>query len=443
MNIDINSIPAMVSYLQGVNIVKLQYSARQSGYKFKNGPESAKQAIIDGLAMRPSTMRATIAHLQRMANNPDSFVQKQTIPNGSNPFADDLAEETHAPIPAPAPMLQGANNPDMQETIDRVMRALGVLSDRVSTVETEKRNSAQVLQAIHADTDPIKENVRGLNTAIVHIKEELQNRKPVQFVLEGVSLAPVSGQHYKFKELVFWASLDCNILLIGPASSGKTTAAIEYARMNGLELYSQPLTMDSFGVLGFVGPNGNRVETEFSRAWINGGVFLWDELSMSAPEAIGALNAALANGFASFPGLGVVKKHPQFRMIAGDNSDTGANLKYGARSLLDGASLDRFIRLDWPIDLDIEQTIAGQYTGWLACVRAIRGFIESRAIEHVGATMRAVIAGCKALQTPGYRDGHITRRMILEATCKKGALAAEWSGVEALPAVSAFLQGGI
>lgn len=435
MDIDTQSIPAMVAYLQTVNVVKLQYSARQSGLSFKNGA-LGKQGIIDQLAMRPSVMRATIAHLHRMAGSPEP------VPQGNNPFAVDIIEETTG-TPVPAPVLQSPNNPDLGDTVERILRAIGTLSDRVSTVETEKRNSAQVLQAIHSDTDPIKAEVKGLNSAIVNIKEELQNRKPVQFVLENVSLEPVSGQHYKFKELVFWASLDCNILLIGPASSGKTTAAIEYAKLNNLELYSQPLTMDSFGVLGFVGPNGNRVDTEFSRAWINGGVFLWDELSMSSPEAIGALNAALANGFASFPGLGVIPKHPKFRMIAGDNSDTGANLKYGARSLLDGASLDRFIRLDWPIDLDIEQSIAGQYTGWLAAVRAIRGFIESRAIEHVGATMRAVIAGCKALSAPGYRDGHITRTMILEATCKKGALAAEWSGVTALPAVRAFIQGSI
>jgi hypothetical protein len=162
---------------------------------------------------------------------------------------------------------------------------------------------------------------------------------------------------------------------------------------------------------------------------------------MSAKEAIGCLNAALANGFASFPGLGTIKKHADFRMIAGDNSDTGASMKYGARELLDGASLDRFIRLDWPIDPDIEAKLGASAPAWLACVRAIRAEIDRRDIQHVGATMRAVIQGAQALSQQACRDGLITRQMILEATCKKGALAAEWAGILNLPAVKAFLQG--
>ncbi len=434
MNINIDSIPDMIEYLQSVHITRLSTAARLAGFKFKNG-EFNKAGIIENLAYTPSKMRATVAVLGNMERGDIPA----PVPHQRNPFADDIADELQPVVWNPGPVLPQA--PDgLGDTVQRVLEALGALENRVSTVETVKRDSAQVSEAILKVATPMRDTISGLVESVVNLKAEIKAQKPFQLVINNVTLPIISGQHAQFKRLAFWLGLGNHALLVGPASSGKTTAAIEYARIMGLELYAQPLTMDVFGVLGFVGPQG-RVDTEFSRAWINGGVFLWDELSMSAKEAIGALNAALANGFATFPGLGVIKKHPDFRMIAGDNSDTGANLKYGARELLDGASLDRFIRIDWPIDENIENGLGAAAPSWLACVRAIRAEIDRRDIQHVGATMRAVVQGSAALQTDAVRDGHITRLMILEDTCKKGALVAEWSAILNLPAVRAFLQG--
>lgn len=435
-----------IEYLQTVHVIKLQQAARMAGLRWKSGtPGYDKAGIIEKLSHHPSILRATIATLQRMEQGIRTPAPTPA-PKGVGSLLDDIEQDAEpmpaepveslpAPItPVPAPV----GGVDQNTIIELIRRAL---DPRDKTI------------AAHADT--LRQHDRTLNNqgetldGLIKAVLALQDRKPVQIVINGQPLPPISGQHFMFVRMVKWLSLReinretrsgyrTHVILIGPASSGKTTAALEFAKLKGLELYAQPLSMDSFAVLGYTSPDGARIDTEFTRAWINGGVYLWDEVSMSSPEAVGTLNAALANGFASIPGLGTVKSHPDFYFIAGDNSDTGASIKFGARSLLDGASLDRFQRLAWPIDEDIEAGLAGSHVDWLHAVRAIRTEIDKRDIAHVGATMRATIAGSMALSSGlGF-----TRREILEDSCKKGALVEQWADFERLPAVQAFLRGG-
>lgn len=424
-----------IEFLQSVQIHKLQTAARMAGLRWKNGdPAYNKEGVIRELQFRPSVMRATIANIRAMDNG---RIHSAPMPDVGG-LLNDIAAESGAPAPSallaapiPAPG-QVPASVDLSAYLPRVEWQTGRQADMGQTraiVENLKNETARGFEARDSAIEKLKAKLI-----------ELEKRAPVQFVVDNKTLPVSTGRHESYNRMAFWALQKNHILLVGPASSGKTTAAMQFAQDLNLELFSQPLSLSVFDVLGFVGPQG-RVETEFSRAWINGGVFLWDELSMSAKEAIGALNAALANGFASFPGLGVIKAHENFRMIAGDNSDIGGTLKYAARELLDGASLDRFIRIDWNIDPAVEDALGASAPGWLACVRAIRAFIDARDIQHVGATMRATIAGCKALQTPAFKAGQVPRLWVLEDTCKRGALAAEWPAVLQLPAVRAFLQG--
>jgi hypothetical protein len=162
---------------------------------------------------------------------------------------------------------------------------------------------------------------------------------------------------------------------------------------------------------------------------------------MFGDDAIGSLNAALAGEYgkarAPLPGVGYTLAHPDFYCIAGDNSDQGASIKYSARKLLDGATMDRFVILDWLYDPEVEKALAGPWQGWLVAVRAIRKFIDQNDIQHVGATPRAIRNGADALT----RCKGISRTRILEATMKRGALRSDWGRVVALPQVQAFLQG--
>lgn len=431
-----------IEYLHTVHVIKLQQAARMAGLRWKSGtPGYDKAGIIEKLSAHPSIMRATIATLQRMERGDKTPAPMPPVNPGN--FADDINDESEGeykgrnnmdldaqgmernipPVPVPAPV--GGSLIDQSAVIELIRRALDPRDKTIAGVQSEQRTQARHLENLDTTLD-------GIVKAVI----ALQDRKPVQINIGEVKLPPISGQHHSFIRMVKWLSLKKHILLVGPASSGKTTAAIEFAKLKGLEVYAQPLTMDSFGVVGYTSPDGTQVKTEFTKAWILGGVFLWDELSMSAPEAVGTLNSALANGFISIPGVGTVRAHPDFYCIAGDNSDTGASLKYGARTRLDGATLDRFIRMQWDIDATIEEKISNGNASWLACVRAIRAEIDKRDIAHVGATMRAVSMGSEALAA-----GCFTRLEILEDTCKKGDLIEQWQYFVNLPAVQNFLKG--
>jgi MoxR-like ATPase len=406
-----DELRAFIGTYSGEQIID---AARAQGWKFSRGRPSAEALINLWATSYPHW-------LQRIANwfiitgtKPSTPAPKQTPAPATIP-----ADWTDTP-PAPNVDIHSALEP-LRETIERIgenVERFGANADYAHRIATAVRNE--------------------LHASISALREEITRQAPIQITINNVTLPPISGQHYKFPELVQWISLGLHVVLIGPPGTGKTTAAFEYAKIRGLTLYSQPQTQDSFGVFGFIDATGKVIETEFSRAWKNGGVFLWDEISMSSSDAVGALNAALANGYASLPGVGTIPAHPDFCCIVGDNSDTGASILFSARNLLDGASLDRFVRLDWDIDPAIETRMAGGHEDWLACVRAVRTFIHSREIAHIGATPRAVQQGAKALTA-----GTLTREQILTATLKKGILTESWAEVLRLPEVKAFLAGPI
>jgi midasin (ATPase involved in ribosome maturation) len=404
-----DELRAYIGTFSGEQIID---AARAQGWKFSRGRPSAEALINIWSASYPHW-------LQRIAS---WFIITGTVPSmpASKPAPATIPNDWIDTPPAPSVDIHSALEP-IRETIERIgenVERFGANADYAHRIATAVRNE--------------------LHASISALREEITRQAPIQITINNVTLPPISGQHYKFPELVRWLSQGENVILVGPAGTGKTTAAFEYAKLRGLTLYSQPQTMDAFGVFGFIDAKGEIVETEFSRAWKNGGVFLWDEISISSGDAVGALNAALANRYAPLPGIGTIPAHPDFVCIVGDNSDTGASVKYSARNLLDGASLDRFVKIEWDIDPIIETCMASGHDDWLACVRAVRAFIDAREIAHVGATPRAVLQGAKALTA-----GNLTREQILTATLKKGILAESWAEVLRLPEVEAFLAGSI
>jgi hypothetical protein len=366
------------------------------------------------IVVTPSLARATLAVLQRPGFS---------APSGSAPIPSEWDD-----IPAP-PQAVAAHESGPSPDIGPILRRVESVEREVITLGNQTRRDVETLTG---NQGALKTAVQSLTARV----DTLEKQAPAQFVINGVTSPIVEGQHYLFPEMVQWLEMGFHALLVGPASSGKTSAAFAFAKLKGLKLYSQPQTTDSFGILGYLTPNGERVETEFTRAWLEGGVYLIDEASTNGADALSCLNAALANRRATIPGLGVMEQHADFYCIAGDNSDTGATLQYSARQLLDGATLDRFVRLQWEIDPIIESSLCPDFPDWLACVRAIRAFIAQREIAHVGATVRSVIQGATAL-----RATKLPRRAILEATCAKGILRAEWASVLQLPAVQSFLKG--
>lgn len=109
-----------------------------------------------------------------------------------------------------------------------------------------------------------------------------------------------------------------------------------------LDFYFSNAIQQEHKVTGFIDAGGAYHETQFYKAFKNGGLFFMDELDASIPEVLIILNAAIANRYFDFP-CGRIDAHPNFRLIAAGNTyGTGADNVYTGRYNLDAASMDRF-----------------------------------------------------------------------------------------------------
>ena len=176
-----------------------------------------------------------------------------------------------------------------------------------------------------------------------------------------------------------------NVYLYGPAGSGKNTIAEQTAEALGVEFYYQNTLVTKFDVSGYKNAQGEYEETPFYKAWKNGGLFFADELDNSTAEAIIALNAALANGYYTFPNSGEkVAKHPDFYCIAAGNTNgQGATEEYCGRYQMDESSRDRFAFIEIGYNEKIEESICGGHLDILDFVRDLRSVTKSLQIKLI------------------------------------------------------------
>ena len=169
----------------------------------------------------------------------------------------------------------------------------------------------------------------------------------------------VHERYGKIRTIISNEILPCAAYLFGPAGSGKNHVCEQLARELGIEFYYQNSITDEYKLVGFIDGAGVYHETEFYRAFTRGGLFMLDEMDASCPDTLVTLNAALANGYFTFP-CGRVKMHPDFHCIAAGNTcGRGATEEYSGRSVLDAASLNRFVPVSFGYSPAIEKKLAG------------------------------------------------------------------------------------
>jgi MoxR-like ATPase len=234
------------------------------------------------------------------------------------------------------------------------------------------------------------------------IEEALEEQIPVkeskQQEEQSEAEAPkAKKQHRQFKELLLHVSTQEPVMMIGPAGSGKTTAALKVAEHLNVAFYPQSVGAQTTksDLLGFIDANGQYRRTIFRDAYENGGLYLMDEVDAGNPNTVTILNAALANGFMSFPD-GVVERHEDFYCIAAANTfGTGADRMYVGRNQLDAATLDRFNNISWKIDEKLEATFTTN-TQWHTLVVKYRKAVDTFKMRHI-VSPRATIKGAKLL----------------------------------------------
>lgn len=188
-------------------------------------------------------------------------------------------------------------------------------------------------------------------------------------------------KHEKFEMIKACIENDIPVYLAGPAGSGKNYTLEQISWEFGLEFYFTNSIQQEYKLTGFIDAGGQYHETEFYKAFKNGGIFFLDEMDASIPEVLVLLNAAIANRYFEFPN-GKIKAHKNFRVVAAGNTvGSGADEMYTGRLVLDQATLDRFAIIDFGYDRNIEMHIAKGNKELVDFVEAIRTEAETNGIR--------------------------------------------------------------
>jgi MoxR-like ATPase len=218
-----------------------------------------------------------------------------------------------------------------------------------SFVETLKR-------AIH---EAVEQKVKDLPGKSSEVIVKVKDLPPVR----------VEGTPHKLLQRVLKLAAagvsDKNVMLIGPAGSGKTYLAEQVAKCLGLDFAAVSFSpgMSEAKLLGRIVPNiahgtESYVESPAVKAYRSGGVVLLDELDNGDPSVVTVLNAFLANGWMYLPSGERVNRHPDTVVIGSMNTlGTGADKVYVGRNALDGATLDRFVIETMDYDSDLEKAL--------------------------------------------------------------------------------------
>ena len=307
-------------------------------------------------------------------------------------------------------------------------------------VEAEEKPKAQASGVTLSDAQTLLDILNKAKGG----KAELDEAKVIELIKLHSQAQPVrveykdkhSGEHKQalahktFTKLLKAVSSGDNIWLVGPAGTGKTTAAEQVASVLGLEFHFNGALDSEHKLLGFIDAQGRIVSRPFRKAWTEGGVYLFDEVDASLPQALLAFNAALANGIVDFPD-GAVRKHPNFVCIAGANTiGQGATAEYNGRYKPDAAFVDRFCMIRWDVDETLERVLAlGRIEDktlgnqWVDLVQKVRSKIASEgSVKHV-VSPRASIGGCALLHAG------LTWEEAIESRLRKGLDQAVWDRV--------------
>jgi hypothetical protein len=251
---------------------------------------------------------------------------------------------------------------------------------------TLRVDEAEVKALIDAETQRIVDRTTADLLAHGVVTQQLEVKLPTDDVraVEGKA-------HAALPRCIRLAAARRNILLVGPAGSGKTHLASQVAQALGLPFAHIACSagMSEGQLTGRLLPIGDGgrfeyVRSEFVRCYEEGGVFLFDEIDAADANTLLVLNAALANGrmaLANRPDNPVAVKHPDFVCVAAANTfGTGADRQYVGRNQLDESTLDRFrigqVEVDY--DPDVEAALCpadglrGRLQGYREAIRSNR-----------------------------------------------------------------------
>lgn len=271
---------------------------------------------------------------------------------------------------------------------------------------------APVFQQVAAQIEAnIRANVDAEMSDLKRVAEE--KARTLKIELPDGTKTKVDGITMEgFDDMVRDLAAGYAVYMYGPAGTGKSHTAKQLAAALGLPYYELNQVEFAHEVAGYGDASGKYVPTPLYEAVTKGGLLFFDEFDRSAQSATTIVNTLLANRRFTFPVVGNVEAHPNFRVVAAGNTTmTGASNEYVAANVIDASSRDRFIFYKTYYDERIEKPVHAQNDAEL--VTFMQDLREAIKKSHV-----SLVASMRATQYLKARENN--KRTALERGLFKG-----------------------
>jgi cobaltochelatase CobS len=232
--------------------------------------------------------------------------------------------------------------------------------------------SAKQGQAPSGQTEMLKK--------MIDTMAEMQANR-IELVINGRTKVIEKILHENFELIIKLVNKKRAVYMYGPAGTGKSQLAEDIAQALELAFYPASTLTQEYKLSGYKDASGHYHETNFYRAFVNGGLFFLDEMDSCSSDVLVGINGALANGYYDFPN-GTEYAHPNFRVVAAGNTiGRGGNEMYTGRQALDLSTLDRFLGVELNYSPKIDMAVAMNEQELFDFAQAVRQAAETSGIK--------------------------------------------------------------
>ena len=295
-------------------------------------------------------------------------------------------------------ILDAINSGDIEKATEMLLEAQASESESESSEESSTTTSCQVEETKQEQEQEL-ENSSEESSSQGKTKDPTKNNQKQKTEAESQEQEPKADsqkqepkepemQEY-IKPTYYQTAKACvennvPVLLVGEAGTGKNELCKNLAHELGLNFYFANAINDTVLLTGYGDARGQYIQTQFYDFCKNGGLFMFDEIDASDPQALVYFNSAIANRYFDFPVVGRVYLNKNCRFIACANTTgQGASIRYVGRNQLDAATLDRFAVLQTDYDKKVETAMAKGDSELVHFIEAFRDSARRQGVDIV------------------------------------------------------------